>query len=258
MGCGSRLSESVLSKSLNHRREGSRGSLVANVTSVGLPKIISLLSEWQSKTMSRLPSCVTVFLLLLLVLPPSFAQPEFFPGGVFGETLQLDKGTARWYSSQLRALHEPSLWALSKTESSQSYRFLWLRTWDHPVSVRFDINRDGTGQLVTKMSGGTGGYDPGKLILDHTREMTKAEVASLLLKFEASGSGGCQPTNIPVGETVQGGSSKDSVKVSTTSLIDGRQVQGLCGKLAYTSFTLLIWRFLRRTCTELSIPLGNL
>src|SRR5260370_12940568 len=181
MGCGSRLSESVLSKSLNHRREGSRGSLVANVTSVGLAKIISLLSEWQSKTMSRLPSCVTVFLLLLLVLPPSFAQPEFFPGGVFGETLQLDKGTARWYSSQLRALHEPSLWALSKTESSQSYRFLWLRTWDHPVSVRFDINRDGTGQLVTKMSGGTGGNDPGKLLPHHPPHIPKTRAPIHLL-----------------------------------------------------------------------------
>jgi hypothetical protein len=144
--------------------------------------------------MSHLRSCVTFFLVLLLALPASFAQQQFFPTGVLGETQQLDKGTTKWYSSQLRALDEPSLWELSKTKSSQSYRFLWLRTWDHPVAVRLDINNDGTGRLVTKMSSGTGGYDPGKLALNRTRQLTKEQVVSLLLKVETAAFWGL-PTN---------------------------------------------------------------
>jgi|SRR5208282_2411559 len=144
--------------------------------------------------MSRLQSCATFFLLLLLAPPPSFAQQQFFPSGVFGEKPPLDKGTARWYSSQLRALDEPSLWELSKTESRQSYRLLWLRTWDNPISIRFDVNDDGAGQLVTKMSNGTGGYDPGELALDRTRQLTKEQVASLLFKIETAEFWGL-PTN---------------------------------------------------------------
>jgi hypothetical protein len=136
--------------------------------------------------MSRLRSCVTVLLLLLAAITYSFAQQAFFPSGVFGETRQLDPGTSRWYSSQLRALEEPSLWELSRTESTQSYRFLWLRTLDHPLSVRFDANADGTGQLVTKMSSGTGGNDPGKLVLNQTQQLTKEQIAGLLLKVEAA------------------------------------------------------------------------
>jgi hypothetical protein len=148
--------------------------------------------------MSYLRFCVTFCITLLLALPASFAQQQFFPNKVFGETPELDNGTSKWYSSQLRALQEPSLWALSKTESSQSYRFLWLRTWDHPISVRFDVNDDGTGRLVTKMSSGTGGYDPGKLVLDHTRQITKEQTASLLLKVETAAFWGL-PTNETTG-----------------------------------------------------------
>jgi hypothetical protein len=144
--------------------------------------------------MSHSRSCVTLFLVVMLAPPASFAQQQFFPSGVFGETPQLDRGTSKWYSSQLRALNETSLWALSKMESSQSYRFLWLRTWDHPVSIRFDANNDGTGRLITKMSSGTGGYDPGKLVLDHTRQLTKDQVARLLLNIETAEFWGL-PTN---------------------------------------------------------------
>jgi hypothetical protein len=149
-------------------------------------------------TMSDLRSCVTFSLVLLIIPLASFAQQQFFPSGVLGETPQLDKGTSKWYSSQLRALHEPSLWELSKTDNGQSYRFLWLRTWDHPLSVRIVINSNGTGRLVTKMSSGTGGYDPGKLILDHTRELTKEQVASLRLTIETAAFWGL-PTNETTG-----------------------------------------------------------
>jgi hypothetical protein len=136
--------------------------------------------------MSYLRSCVISITVLLLAIPVSFAQQQFFPSKVFGETPQVDNGTSRWYSSQLRVLQEPSLWALSKTNNGQSYRFLWLRTWDHPIAIRFDINGDGTGRLVTKISSGSGGSDPGNLILDRTLRLTKEQAASLLLKVETA------------------------------------------------------------------------
>lgn len=126
-------------------------------------------------------------LAFLLAFSSTFIAQEFFPVGVFGEPPQFDTGTSKWYSSQLRALQEPSLWELSKTKNSQSYRFLWLRTWDHPVSLRVDINDNGTGRLVTKVTTGAGGgYDPGKLTLDHTRELTKEQVADLQLQLKTT------------------------------------------------------------------------
>jgi len=48
------------------------------------------------------------------------------------------------------------------------------------------------------MSSGTGGYDPGKLVLDHTRQITKEQTASLLLKVETAAFWGL-PTNETTG-----------------------------------------------------------
>ncbi len=62
------------------------------------------------------------------------------------------------------------------------YRFLWLRTFDHPIAVRLDVHEDGTGTLVTKMASGAGGYAPGKLTEDRTSVLTREQVSTFVGK----------------------------------------------------------------------------
>jgi hypothetical protein len=70
--------------------------------------------------------------------------------------LDLKCGEQLWYSAQLRALKEPSLFQLASNALSHSYRFLWLRTFNHPIAIRVDIKPAGTGALTTKVTSGAG------------------------------------------------------------------------------------------------------
>jgi hypothetical protein len=112
---------------------------------------------------------------VLLVSPTIACQVDYFPPGTLDETPQASRAKEQWYSGQLRALKEPSLWESFKTQKTQTYRFLWLRTFNHPISVRLDINQDGTGLLTTKATSGQGGYRPGKLVMNKTRKLTKEQ-----------------------------------------------------------------------------------
>lgn len=101
------------------------------------------------------------------------AQTKFFPPGALSERKDVDQFVSDWYSKQLKGLEEPSLWELSKTLGTQAYRFLWLRTFHHPVAIRLEISADGTSRLTTKMASGAGGYDPGKLMQNDVTTLTK-------------------------------------------------------------------------------------
>ena len=112
------------------------------------------------------------------------AQVRYFPNGVLSVHRRADEFKLKWYSGQLAALQEPSLWESSKTQQTQSYRFLWLRTFDHPVAIRVDVNADGTSQLTTKMTSGAGGYAPGKLIKNATVTLSKEQTEWFLGKID--------------------------------------------------------------------------
>jgi hypothetical protein len=115
------------------------------------------------------------------------SQSRYFPPGSLGADSREDQFVYSWYSKQLKALDEPSLWALSKTEVGQSYRFLWLRTFHHPAAIRIDVNGDGTSQLTSKMCSGAGGYDPGHLIRNDKITLTKEQTDWFLGKIEENG-----------------------------------------------------------------------
>jgi len=101
----------------------------------------------------------------------------FFPTGAFApNNLKLDSFKSRWYSEQLTALKEPSLFESKQDGTVQSYRFLWLRTFHHPVAIRVLIHADGSGTLVMKMADGAGGYKPGSLIVDKTESLSADRV----------------------------------------------------------------------------------
>jgi hypothetical protein len=122
--------------------------------------------------------------LTALLGTATMAQVRYFPKGLLSDNQELDEFRVGWYSTQLNALEEPSLWESSKTQRTQSYRFLWLRTFHHPIAIRIDVNTDGTSRLTTEMTSGAGGYAPGKLIENHTVTMSKEQTDWFLGKIE--------------------------------------------------------------------------
>ena len=131
----------------------------------------------------RMRICLSV-LMLLLFGARSLAQSGYFPPGMLGSFSWDDQFCSKWYTEQLKSLHEPSLWEISKTQKEQSYRFLWLRSFHHPVAIRFDVQADGTSRLTTKMGSGAGGYKPGHLVQDNTSVLTKKQTDLFLGKIE--------------------------------------------------------------------------
>lgn len=115
------------------------------------------------------------------------AQTRYFPEKTFGDDPRLDRFVSGWYSGQLTALKEPSLLELSKALPAESYRFLWLRTFHHPVAIRVDVQADGSATLTTKIASGAGGYKPGNLIVNTFRALTKDEAKKLIAQVNDSG-----------------------------------------------------------------------
>ena len=116
---------------------------------------------------------------------PIQGQAQFFPKSSLD--LRGDDFRAKWYSRQLRALGEPSLLTLAANKKAESYRFLWLRTFHHPVAVRVDLQADGSWILITKVASGAGGYSPGTLTTNTSRQLTAQEAQSFLSKVESGG-----------------------------------------------------------------------
>lgn len=112
------------------------------------------------------------------------AQSRYFPPGSLDDSPRADQFLYEWYSTQLQALDEPSLWSLSQTQKEQSYRFLWLRTFHHPMAIRIDMNVDGTSRLTTKLTSGAGGYGPGRLVQNDTSTLTKEQTDWFLGKIQ--------------------------------------------------------------------------
>lgn len=80
----------------------------------------------------------------------------------------------------IKALEEPSLWELSQKSQQEVYRFLWLRSFLHPIAIRVEVQPDGSGTLTVKETDGAGGYGPGKLIQNRTSIIPKDRLESFL------------------------------------------------------------------------------
>ena len=82
----------------------------------------------------------------------------------------LDTFSNSWYSSQLLALKESPLF--NDITALETYRFLWIRTFHHPIAIRFE--RQGNSYILYwKECDGAGGYEPGKLIANKKMEVDK-------------------------------------------------------------------------------------
>jgi len=85
----------------------------------------------------------------------------YFPVKAFDDGWRGTDGSFdEWYGKHLRAMGESSLLDI-KNGDTEIYRFLWLRTFDHPISVR--IERTAYSFRLTSIElNGAGGYEPGR------------------------------------------------------------------------------------------------
>jgi hypothetical protein len=143
------------------------------------------LRYWQRRSGRRQPLIAFLFLAILPCSVLAAVSQGFFPSGLFyPDNPKLDAFVVKWYSEQLTALEEPSLFEAKQDPTLQSYRFLWLRTFHRPVAVRVLIHPDGSGKVITKMADGSGGYKPGKLLVDKAETLPPDRMKKLLEKVE--------------------------------------------------------------------------
>jgi len=113
---------------------------------MGAAVIAVFASTLPGRSIDPHPSCIEV-------KSESGYFPVMPPGSEFG----IDEFRREWYSHYLRAMGEPCLQCVSRYPV---YRFLWLRTFHHPVVVRIEKRKDGMHLFAVELDG-AGGYEPG-------------------------------------------------------------------------------------------------
>jgi len=124
-------------------------------------------------------------LLLFFLFSASCVAQEYFPKSCFASSEGSHNFKAEWYSSQLKALKEAPLYAEKIDAKIECYRFTWLRTFHHPVVLRVDVQKEGTGKFTIKVASGAGGYEPGKLVRNETKNWDGPRVKKIRDSFAA-------------------------------------------------------------------------
>lgn len=84
------------------------------------------------------------------------------PSNQLSSRADLDSFEVNWFSRHLAALGEPPMNGLADARA-EAYRFLWLRSFHRPVVVRVQSTVTGA-RVVTAITSGAGGYEPGTLV----------------------------------------------------------------------------------------------
>src|SRR3989441_4894829 len=85
-----------------------------------------------------------------MACPSISTDNHYFPIGLLEpRDSRGDAFRRRWYSSHLRAMGESSI--SCGADSMETYRFLWLRTFHRPVSVRIAKRGDGAKLTVVEL-----------------------------------------------------------------------------------------------------------
>jgi hypothetical protein len=101
-----------------------------------------------------------------------FPRGDFSNGWAGAEDFMND-----WYGKHLQAMNEKSL--LDAPAGQEVYRFLWLRTFHHPISVRVERSQNEI-KLFTKEVNGAGGYEPREVLRDESRKLDQTEWCEFL------------------------------------------------------------------------------
>lgn len=83
------------------------------------------------------------------------------------------------YSEELQLLKEPEFCEQPIPAHKESYRFLWVPTFGHPIFMQIQIQPDGTAILRVKILSGAGGYDWGHVKTNTTRKLSPVQEATL-------------------------------------------------------------------------------
>jgi hypothetical protein len=79
-------------------------------------------------------------------------------------------------------MQEGSLWQ-DQPRPREAYRFLWIPHTENPVSIRIERS-SGSAVLVVKMLDGSQGVDPGPLILNERKTITRQQWETLHSKLQ--------------------------------------------------------------------------
>src|SRR5262245_31927728 len=112
---------------------------------------------------------------------PEAPEARYFPIGPFWPH-NSDLFVRQWYSKHLAAMEEPSL-SCGVLEDTETYRFLWLRTFHNPVAVRVFRRGDDYG-LEAAILNGAGGYNPGHVSRRVTKTWCRDQWQTVIARFE--------------------------------------------------------------------------
>jgi hypothetical protein len=116
-------------------------------------------------------------LAVLLLASAALTAQQYFPPGTLADDQR--------YSEHLRAFQEPSLWELSRTDPhAEEYRFLWLRSFHHPVAIRFVLSENGSSRIIARITCAKGKDAPGRICRYSTFRPIKARTQEWLAAFE--------------------------------------------------------------------------
>jgi hypothetical protein len=119
---------------------------------------------------------------LMLLFPAVLTAQQYFPPGL------LDPQKVDRYSRQLKAMREPSLYELSQQDpNAKVYRFLWLRSFHHPIAIRLVVRKNGSGWINVRMTTGNGWSEPGRISRYGVSWLTKGKTQALLNAYEGAG-----------------------------------------------------------------------
>ena len=111
------------------------------------------------------------------------ADMRFPPHSLAPDDARSDAFRNQWYSKQLVAMDEP---ALAASSNARTYRFLWLRTFHHPVAVRVVRDVAGDRVIATELDG-AGGYEPGDVLRRKEIALTTEQADAFERAIEADG-----------------------------------------------------------------------
>lgn len=109
-----------------------------------------------------------------------YADLRPIPGVVGGSSVvtydKIQKMYQGWADKVLEAMRQPCLFAPppSENQSGESYRFLWLRSFHHPILFDVTLGTDGSATVRFVETDGAGGSEPGKIVADE--QITPATV----------------------------------------------------------------------------------
>lgn len=86
---------------------------------------------------------------------------------------------SRMYSNELQLLKEPEFCQSPIPAHTESYRFLWVPTFYHPIFMQVQIQQDGAAVLHLKIFSGAGGYNWGHIEKNTTRKLSPIEETEL-------------------------------------------------------------------------------